>query len=65
MKRTFDIGDKVVCAETGVRGIVKEFYYPTTCPEQTMIRTEDGRLYHAPTSTWVRENLHLRKDCNE
>lgn len=56
MKRPFDIGDKVICTETGVYGIVEEFYYPTTCAEQTMVRTEDGRKYHAPTSTWVRIN---------
>lgn len=56
MKRTFDIGDKVVCRASGVQGIVEKFYYPTSCAEHTMVRTADGRQYHAPTSTWVREN---------
>ena len=58
MKRTFDVGDKVVCTETGVCGIVEKFYYPTACAEQIMVRTEDGRQYHAPTSTWVREKIN-------
>lgn len=55
MKRTFDIDDKVVCTKTGVCGIVEKFYYPTACAEQTMIRTKDGRKYHAPTA-WVRKS---------
>lgn len=54
--RNFDVGDKVVCIETGVYGIVEKFYYPTACEEQTLIRTEDGRQYHAPTSAWMRLN---------
>lgn len=55
MKRDIEIGDKVICTESGVSGIVEKFYYPTSCVEQTMVRTADGRQYHAPTSTWVRE----------
>lgn len=43
------IGDKVVCS-TGVYGIVVKQYYPTTCSQQTMIITYEGRRYHAPTS---------------
>ena len=52
MKRSFGIGDKVICADSGVVGIVIKFYYPTGCEEQTMVETEDGRRYHAPTRTW-------------
>lgn len=56
MNRIFEIGDKVKCIESGVCGIVTRFYYPTACAEQTMVRTEDGRQYHAPTSMWVKVN---------
>lgn len=55
MRRDIEIGDKVICIASGVRGTVEKFYYPTSCAEQTMVRTPDGRHYHAPTSTWVRE----------
>ena len=52
MKRPFDIGDKVICKASGVIGIVEKFYVPTACAEQTMVITDDGRRYHAPTSEW-------------
>ncbi len=45
-------GDKVICCISGVVGIVVKQYYPTACAQQTMIRTSDGRLYHAPTDTY-------------
>ena len=48
--RGFEVGDKVICKTSGVVGRVEKFYYPTACVEQTMIRTPDGRLYHAQTS---------------
>ena len=47
------IGDKVVCVVSGVKGIVIKQYSPTACEEQTMIRCDDGRLYHAPTRTYM------------
>ena len=49
--RRFDIGDKIRCYESGVRGICVKFYTPTACEEQTMVETADGRFYHAPTRT--------------
>lgn len=52
--RGFEVGDKVICRISSVVGIVEKFYYPTACAEQTMIRTSDGRLYHAPTNTFVK-----------
>lgn len=52
MKRDFDIGDRVVCVLSGVVGEVIRFYFPTACPEQTMVLTDDGRKYHAPTTEW-------------
>jgi hypothetical protein len=55
MKREINIGDRVICKSTGVRGIVEKFYIPTSCAEQTMVVTYDGRRYHAPTTEWVRE----------
>jgi hypothetical protein len=44
--------DRVICSESGVIGTVVGFYVPTSCEEQTMVITEDGRRYHAPTRTW-------------
>lgn len=52
MNRNFDIGDRVICKESGVIGKVLKFYTPTSCEEQTMIETDDNRQYHAPTRTW-------------
>lgn len=46
------VGDKVICVASGVRGTIEKFYRPTGCTEQTMVRTDDGRLYHAPTWEW-------------
>lgn len=46
------IGDKVICTVSGVSGVVIKQYYPTACEQQTMVRCDDGRLYHAPTRTW-------------
>lgn len=43
------IGDYVICIVDGVSGVVVKQYFPTACEEQTMIKTSDGRLYHAPT----------------
>lgn len=31
-------------------GIVVKQYCPTCCAQQTMIRCNDGRMFHAPTS---------------
>lgn len=52
MDREFDIGDRVICNESGVVGKVIKFYTPTSCEEQTMVLCDDRRRYHAPTSTW-------------
>jgi len=51
--RKFYKGDKVICSESEVVGTVLRFYSPTSCEEQTMVKTDDKRLYHAPTRTWV------------
>lgn len=42
-------GDRVVKMSEGIRGVVVDQYYLTVCGQQTMIRTDDGKLYHAPT----------------
>lgn len=55
IERKFDIGDRIVCTETGVTGRCIKFYYPTACEEQTMVITDDGRRYHAPTRLWALE----------
>ena len=44
----------MICKESGVVGKVLRFYVPTASEEQTMILTDDGREYHAPTSTWCK-----------
>lgn len=48
------IGDRVICYQEGVKGVVVKQYFPTACEQQTMIRTDDGRLYHAPTVCFTR-----------
>lgn len=52
MRREFGIGDKVECISSGMVGYVVKFYVPTSCAEQTMVETLDGRFYHAPTMDW-------------
>ena len=54
MNRKFNIGDMVICKSSGVVGKTIKFYFPTASAEQTMVITNDGRNYHAPTSEWVR-----------
>ena len=54
----FQIGDRVVCVPSGVRGRVVKQYYPTASAQQTMIRTENGLLYHAPTYDFRKEEEH-------
>lgn len=49
-----EIGDNVICAISGVQGIVIKQYYPTASPQQTMIQCADGRKYHAPTSEFIK-----------
>ena len=53
MDRKFEVGDRIVCVTTGVVGLCLDFYTPTGCEEQTMVLTDDGRRYHAPTSEWI------------
>lgn len=52
MNRKIGLGDLVICEESGVVGKAIKFYTPTSCAEQTMVVTDDGRKYHAPTSAW-------------
>lgn len=52
-----EIGDCVVCIVSGVRGVITKIYTPTASARQIMVRTDDGRLYHAPYSTWRLEAL--------
>jgi len=51
-KDVLSVGDWAVCMESGVIGQIIKFYIPTACEEQTMVRTPDGRHYHAPTRIW-------------
>ncbi len=53
-QRGFDIGDRVICTESGVMGKAIKFYYPTTCAEQTMILCDDGRKYHASSADFIK-----------
>lgn len=48
----FYIGEMVICSESGVIGNIIKFYKPTASEEQIMVRTLDGRKYHAPARTW-------------
>ena len=60
MCRKFNIGDRVICKDSGVIGIVLRFYVPTSCPEQTLVKTDDGREYHAPTNTWNKCGINVK-----
>lgn len=48
-----NIGDKVIC-QTGVIGNVIKIYFPTASSQQIMVKTNEGRLYHAPYSYWMK-----------
>ena len=50
-------GDRVVCMVSGVRGVITKIYTPTASAMQIMVCTDDGRLYHAPYSTWRLEEV--------
>ena len=65
MSRFINIGDKVIYIPTGIIGTVIKFYTPTASCEQTMVHTDDGRDYHAPTSEWARIGIDLAsgEDC--
>ncbi|BCK85397.1 hypothetical protein MM59RIKEN_27160 [Pusillibacter faecalis] len=52
-----EIGDRVVCMVSGVRGVITKIYTPTASAMQIMVCTDDGRLYHAPYSTWRLEEV--------
>ena len=56
------IGDRVVCIVSGVRGVITKIYTPTASAMQIMVLTDDGRLYHAPYSTWRLEALYERNN---
>lgn len=49
---TFYIGERVICSESGVIGYIIKFYRPTASEDQIMVKTLDGRKYHAPARTW-------------
>ncbi len=51
------VGDRVICV-TGVKGVVVQQYFPTASVQQTMIRTDDNRLYHAPTTMFAKEKTY-------
>jgi len=59
MSRKINIDDRVICKGSGVVGKVLRFYVPTACGEQTMVLTDDGREYHAPTNHWVKEPINV------
>lgn len=46
------VGDIVMCVTYPGNpcGMVTKQYCPTGCCQQTMIRCNDGRMFHAPTS---------------
>ena len=58
----FSIGERVICSESGVIGDIVKFYRPTASEEQIMVRTLDGRKYHAPARTWKPYQLGFTAD---
>ena len=57
------IGDRVVCVISGVVGTVTKKYRPTASEPQIMVRTNDGRFYHAPEKEW-RKQYEFQLDDN-
>lgn len=49
-----EIGDKVFCTLTGVKGTIVKMYTPTASAPQIMVKTNDGRLYHASYDAWIK-----------
>lgn len=56
MNEPIKYGDRVMCVTFPgqLRGFVIKQYYPTACPQQTQIICDDGRVFHAPTSDFVK-----------
>ena len=56
MNEPIKYGDRVMCVTFPgqPRGFVIKQYYPTACPQQTQIMCDDGRIFHAPTSDFVK-----------
>lgn len=56
MSEPIKYGDRVMCVTFPgqPRGFVIKQYYPTACPQQTQIICDDGRVFHAPTSDFVK-----------
>lgn len=52
-------GDFVAHKENGIVGTVIKTYKPTGAERQTMIKTIDGREYHAPEKEWVKLKLRI------
>ena len=50
-----NIGDKVVCVLSAVCGVIVKIYTPTASAPQIMVKTGGGSLYHAPYSTWRKQ----------
>lgn len=64
MNMDIEVGDRVICS-TGVKGIVVQQYFPTASAQQTMIRTDDNRLYHAPTTMFMKERSINRRQPHD
>ena len=50
----FEVGDRVINKWNGVKGNIIKVYKPTACEYQIMVKTDDGRQYHAPLVDWIR-----------
>lgn len=59
MSLEYDIGDRVMQVEDKVVGKVIKFYFPTACAQQTMIICDDGRKYHAPSTTFIKVDTSI------
>lgn len=61
MDLEYGIGDRVIQIGERMIGEVIKFYYTTACGQQTMILCDDGRKYHAPSHTFIKED-ELKKE---
>lgn len=50
----FEIRDRVINKWNGIKGTIIKVYKPTACEYQIMVKTDDGREYHAPLVDWIR-----------
>lgn len=52
----FKIGDRLVHKKLGIRGYFLKAYYPTCSARTLQIRCDDGRVFYAPYTDFIKIN---------